>query len=119
MWEHTRPCEIISNTLPKSFNTRKIYSAAYPDEITGQGRRKPQVNKEIIDAINAGTLFVNYVGHGSPELWAHEVIFEKSVTLPQLKNDKYFFLCAATCDFGYFDIPNYQSAAEALLFLPN
>ncbi|MFZ1518321.1 MAG: type IX secretion system sortase PorU, partial [Ignavibacteriaceae bacterium] len=119
LWEHTRPCEIISNTLPKSFNTRKIYSAAYPDEITGQGRRKPQVNKEIIDAINAGTLFVNYVGHGSPELWAHEVIFEKSVTLPQLKNDKYFFLCAATCDFGYFDIPNYQSAAEALLFLPN
>ena len=68
---------------------------------------------------NQGTLFLNYFGHGSPELWAHEVIFEKSVVLPQLHNNKYFFLGAATCDFGYFDIPNYQSAAEAIMFLPN
>ena len=118
--EHTRPSEALVNSyFPKSFNFNKIYSAAYPDVITGQGRRKPQVNQAILDAINNGTLFLNYIGHGSPELWAHEVIFEKSVVLPQLKNDKYFFLCAATCDFGYFDIPNYKSAAEALMFLPN
>ncbi len=118
--EHTKPCEdLADNYFPGSFNFNKIYSAAYPDVITGQGRRKPEVNQAIIDAINSGTLFLNYIGHGSPELWAHEVIFEKSVVLPQLSNDKYFFLCAATCDFGYFDIPNYKSSAEALLFLPN
>ena len=120
LWEHTRPSENIANTyLPKFFDVQKIYSAAYPDVITGQGRRKPQVNQAIVDAINNGTLLINYIGHGSPELWAHEVILEKSVILPQMVNDKYFFLCAATCDFGYFDIPNYQSAAEAFLFLPN
>ncbi len=118
--EHTAPSENLANTyLPNSFDINKIYSAAYPDVLTGQGRRKPLVNQAIINAINDGTLFVNYIGHGSPELWAHEVIFEKSVTIPQLKNDKYFFLCAATCDFGYFDIPNFQSAAEAIMFLPN
>ena len=117
--EHTAPSETLSSLyFPKSFDIKKIYSAAYPDVITSQGRRKPEVNQAIIDAINQGTLFVNYIGHGSPELWAHEVIFEKSVVLPQLINDKYFFLCAATCDFGYFDIPNYQSAAEAIMFLP-
>jgi len=117
---HTAPSEnLVNSYFPKSFNFNKIYSAAYPDVITGQGRRKPDVNKAIIDAINEGTLFLNYFGHGSPELWAHEVIFEKSVVLPQLQNDKYFFLGAATCDFGYFDIPNYQSAAEAIMFLPN
>lgn len=118
--EHTAPSEVLSTSyFPKSFDIKKIYSAAYPDVITSQGRRKPEVNKAIIDAINQGTLFVNYIGHGSPELWAHEVIFEKSVVLPQLTNDNYFFLCAATCDFNYFDIPNYQSAAEAIMFLPN
>ncbi len=117
---HTAPSENLSNTyFPKSFDFNKIYSAAYPDVITGQGRRKPQVNQAIIDGINQGTLFLNYFGHGSPELWAHEIIFEKSVNLPQLLNDKFFFLLAATCDFGYFDIPNYQSSAEALMFLPN
>lgn len=120
--EHTAPSEILANNsqyFPKSFDINKIYSAAYPSVLTGMGRRKPLVNQAIIDAMNNGTLFVNYIGHGSPELWAHEVIFEKSVTIPQLKNDKYFFLCAATCDFGYFDIPNFQSAAEAMMFLPN
>lgn len=118
--EHTAPSESLATYyLPSSFDINKIYSAAYPDVITGQGRRKPEVNQAIIDAINNGTLFLNYIGHGSPELWAHEVIFEKSVVLPQLKNDKYFFLCAATCDFSYFDIPNYQSAGEALIMLPN
>ncbi len=117
---HTLPSENLSNIkFPKSFNFKKIYAAAYPDVITGQGRRKPDVNQAIVDAINEGTLFLNYFGHGSPELWADEHIFEKSVVLSQLKNDKYFFLGAATCDFGYFDIPNYQSGAEALMFLPN
>jgi hypothetical protein len=117
---HTIPSENLSNFyFPKSFNYNKIYSAAYPDVITGQGRRKPDVNKAIIDAMNNGSLLVNYFGHGSPELWADEHIFEKSVILPQLQNDKYFFLGAATCDFGYFDIPNYQSAAEAIMFLPH
>ncbi len=118
--EHTAPSENLANLyFPKSFDINKIYSAAYPDVLTGQGRRKPLVNQAIINAMNDGTLFLNYIGHGSPELWAHEVIFEKSVSIPQLKNDKYFFLCAATCDFGYFDIPNFQSAAEALVMLPN
>lgn len=118
--EHTAPSENLANIyFPKSFDINKIYSAAYPDVLTGQGRRKPLVNQAIINAINDGTLFLNYIGHGSPDLWAHEVIFEKSVSIPQLKNDKYFFLCAATCDFGYFDIPNFQSAAEALIMLPN
>lgn len=118
--EHTAPSENLANLyFPKSFDINKIYSAAYPDVLTGQGRRKPLVNQAIINAMNDGTLFLNYIGHGSPELWAHEVIFEKSVSIPQLKNDKYFFLCAATCDFGYFDIPNFQSAAEAMVMLPN
>ncbi len=118
--EHTNPSEILANSyIPGSFDLQKIYLAAYPVELTSAGRRKPTVNKAIIDAINAGTVIVNYIGHGSPELWAHEVVFEKNITIPQLVNDQYFFLTAATCDFGYFDIPNFQSAAEALVFKIN
>ena len=93
--------------------------AAYPVELTSAGRRMPTVNKAIIDAINNGTLILNYVGHGSPSLWAHEEVFVKSTTIPQLHNKKYFFLSAATCDFGYYDIPDFQSSAEELLFLKN
>lgn len=118
--EHTAPSETLSNNvLPPSFDLRKIYMASYPVEITGLGRRMPTVNQAIIDAINEGTLILNYVGHGSPTQWAQEDVFNKATSLPQLKNSRYFFLSAATCDFGYYDIPDNESAAEALLFLNN
>ena len=114
--EHTAPSEYLANyIIPSSYNLKKIYMAAYPVVITGMGRRMPEVNKAIIDAMNEGTLIFNYVGHGSPELWAHEVVFENSTTIPQLHNSRYFFLTAATCDFGYFDIPNTVSGAEELV----
>jgi len=116
--QHTAQSEALAdNNIPASFDLNKIYLADYPAIITGNGRRKPAVNAEIIKAINQGTLIVNYVGHGNPDVWAHEVVFDRTVTIPQLNNDKYFFLCAATCDFGNYDAPNYSSGAEDLVFL--
>jgi hypothetical protein len=116
--EHTAPTEWIANQiLPASFDINKLYLADYPIVITGAGRRKPQVNEDLVEAINNGTLLVNYIGHGNPEVWAHEVVFEKSVSIPQFNNSEYFFLAAATCDFAYYDIPNLQSGAEEMLLL--
>ncbi len=118
--EHTAPSESLAkNIIPPSFDIKKIYLADYPVVITGNGRRKPAANTDILKIMNQGTLLVNYIGHGNPDVWAHEYVFERSVTIPQLTNDKYFFLCAATCDFGYYDIPNFQSGAEEMLFLKN
>ncbi|MCU0364340.1 MAG: type IX secretion system sortase PorU [Ignavibacteriaceae bacterium] len=115
---HTAQSENLTITsIPASFDLKKIYLADYPAVITGNGRRKPAVNTEILKIMNQGTLMVNYVGHGNPDVWAHEFVFERGVAIPQLKNDKYFFLCAATCDFGIYDVPNYRSGAEDLLFL--
>ncbi len=116
--EHTAPSEdLAKNIIPPSFDIKKIYLADYPVVITGNGRRKPAANTDILKIMNQGTVLVNYIGHGNPDVWAHEYVFERSVTIPQLTNDKYFFLCAATCDFGYYDIPNFQSGAEEMLFL--
>jgi hypothetical protein len=117
---HTGQSENLSNIiLPKSLYQNKIYLVAYPTEYVGLGRRKPEVNKAIINSINDGTLLLNYIGHGSPELWAHENVFEKTTSMPQIKNDKYFFLTAATCDFGRYDDPSMQSSAEAMITLNN
>ena len=117
---HTSQSENLAQYhIPASFDLKKIYLADYPAVITGNGRRKPAVNTEIIEAVNQGTLILNYVGHGNPDVWAHEYVFERTVTIPQLDNDKYFFLCAATCDFGNFDAPNFSSGAEDLLLKKN
>ena len=115
---HTRQSERLdTDRIPKFMDRKKIYLAAYPTIQTGFGRRKPEVNQAIIDAINQGTLILNYIGHGNPEVWAHEYVFVQTSTIPSLKNDKYFFLTAATCDFGLYDDPSSESSVEDMLLL--
>lgn len=117
--DHHIQSEVLSaNFIPQTFDQRKIYLVTYPTIITGAGRRKPAVNQAIIDAINSGTLILNFIGHGNPDVWTHENVFLKDITIPQLKNDKYFFLTAATCDFGKFDVPDDPSATELMLSKP-
>lgn len=115
---HTRQSEtLIKDYVPPFMDVKKIYLAAYPTVQTGFGRRKPDVNEAIITAINQGTLILNYVGHGSPKLWAHEHVFTQTGTIPSIKNQDYFFLTAATCDFGLFDDPTYSSSVEDMYLL--
>lgn len=116
---HTAQTETLSRGLmstPRSFDKKKIYLIQYPTVETASGRRKPDVNKAIASAVNEGTLVLNFIGHGNPEVWTHEFVFEKAVSIPQFKNkNRLFFLSAATCDFGEYDNPSSQSSAELLL----
>jgi len=118
---HSPQSENLSrNDIPDYFSVNKIYMATYEPVLTGSGKRMPDVNKAIINSINEGNLILNYIGHGNPELWAHEVVFDRNISIPQIKNqNKYFFLVAATCSFGYYDIPNFRSAAEELVLKEN
>ena len=117
---HTRQSEQLSlNHIPKNFRRNKIYLSNYRTINTGLGRRKPDVNKAIMDAMNNGTLIFNFIGHGNPDVWTHERVFQRSVSIPQLKNKEYFFLTAATCDFGRYDDPNLQSGTEEMILMKN
>ena len=40
---------------------------------------KPEAEEAIIDAFNHGTLIVNFMGHGNPDVWAHEHVFKRSL----------------------------------------
>ncbi len=115
---HTRDSETLARSIiPSYFDQNKIYLAAYPIVNTGLGRRKPDVNVAIIDAVNNGTLILNFVGHGNRRTWAHERVFEREVTIPQFKNTEYFFMTAATCNFGEYDNPGVPSATEEMLLI--
>ncbi len=114
-WGFTSSSESLANqVIPQSYNFNKLYMAAFPVVITGAGKRMPAGNKAILKAMNEGTLIVNFIGHGAPYVWTDEYIFEQGVSIPQLHNDRYFLLTAATCDFGYFDDPAFVSGAEEL-----
>ncbi len=114
---HTLQTETLVNAhTPNSIERKKIYLAEYPTVITSTGRRKPDVNKAIVDQLNRGSLIINYIGHGNPEVWAHENVFEKETTIPKLQNkDRIFFVVAATCDFSRFDELGKESSAELLV----
>ncbi len=114
---HTYQSETLAkNYVPNAFELKKIYLIQYPTVESPGGRRKPDVNREIINSLNEGTLIMNFIGHGNPEVWTHEYVFEKSVTIPHLKNaNRLALISAATCDFGDYDKPANQSSMELLI----
>lgn len=105
--QHTDQSEQLANYYtPETINQIKLYLIAYPPIITSSGRRKPGVNRDIIKYWNEGCIAVNWVGHGAPDIWAHEYVFEKNVAIAQLNNVcKYPFVTVASCDFSKFDDP--------------
>ncbi|MBN1632546.1 MAG: type IX secretion system sortase PorU [Ignavibacteria bacterium] len=114
---HTDQCEVIAEIFtPKDFEKEKIYIVTYPTVITPQGRRKPGANVDIIKGWNDGRLVINYVGHGSTDLWAHEHVFVRDESIPQLTNkNKYPLLTIASCDLSRWDDPFLISAGEELV----
>jgi hypothetical protein len=116
---HTRQCESIAEIhTTKDFEKEKIYIVTYPAVITPQGRRKPGANADIIKGWNEGRLLINYTGHGSEDLWAHEHVFVKDESIPQMKNrGRYPLVTIASCDLARWDDPFLISAAEQLVFL--
>ncbi len=99
-----------------NFSIRKIYMEEYPITFSSSGRRRPDVRQAIIDQINAGTVLINYAGHGNPKVWAHENVFTIDDVRNQLSNgNKLTFIVAATCDWGRFEVAGEQSSAEEAL----
>ncbi|MBN2009624.1 type IX secretion system sortase PorU [candidate division KSB1 bacterium] len=121
--EHTTDTEqIINRVIPESFNINKIYLIDYPEVYTASitGIRKPAAQAAILDAINKGTLVINYIGHGRYDLWAHEVVLDMKTDLDKIQNgNKLALWVAATCYFGRFDNPDYESMSEELVIKPD
>ena len=111
---HTDQSERLAQSLSSNFQVRKIYLADYPYG-AGMGRQKPRVTADIVSAVNAGTLILNWIGHGAPQLWAHEDILKQETIQLFTNNDRLFFLTAATCDYQRFDNPNRRSGAEDMV----
>ena len=100
-------------TQNKSFmNVVKIHSDAYKQETSAGGNRYPQVNNELVNAIDNGALVVNYFGHGGEDGLAQERILFK----PNIEGLRNFYklncFVTVTCEFTKFDNPFRQTAGE-------
>jgi hypothetical protein len=113
---HTTQTEDLErNHVPRFMNRQKIYSIEYPFV----NRSKPAVNDAIVNTINDGTLIVNYVGHGNPDVWADERIFTRTGDLPRLRNSHMPLVFAASCAIGFFDDPRREAMGEEFITQAN
>jgi len=103
--------DIIKDRFPV-YNFDKIYLDAYQQTTGSGGQRYPQVNIDITNRIERGTLIWNFAGHGG-ELGLTQ---ERVVTIPEINawkniNNLTLFI-TATCEFSRFDNPELVSAGE-------
>ncbi|MEN8186827.1 MAG: type IX secretion system sortase PorU [Bacteroidota bacterium] len=105
-------------TNKPEFNIKRIYSDAFPQETSAGGERYPEVNTAIDNAIESGTLVIDYFGHGGADGWANERILE----IPQIQNWKNLntlpLLVTITCEFSRFDNPLRPTGGEYVFWNP-
>jgi len=94
------------------FNIKKIYADAHQQETSAGGERYPTVNDAITNAVETGTLVLDYFGHGGINGWANERILE----VPQIQSWNNYntlpLFITVTCEFSRFDNPLRPTAGE-------
>ncbi|MGB8658456.1 MAG: type IX secretion system sortase PorU [Candidatus Zixiibacteriota bacterium] len=111
---HTEDTEDLAKYhIPNGFNLSKIYLMEYPFDFNHE---KPGAEEAIISAFNSGSLIINYIGHGNPDVWAHERVFKRTQDIPRLNNKRKLPLVyAASCSIGLFFSPTSEGMAEEFL----
>jgi hypothetical protein len=110
--------ELIRSGIFPAINVNKIYAESF-ERVFLNGFRIPDAKAAVNAALNEGTLLFNYSGHGGPDGLAQEEIFTKLDAEALTNRDKLAIFVTATCSFGWWDLQNDQSGAEALLLNPN
>ena len=71
----------------------------------------------ILDAINAGTLWTNFIGHAASRTW--ELMFNNPDIDDLSNKGRYPFISSMTCHTGRFAEPNQDSFGEKFLLVPD
>lgn len=101
------------------FNVNKIYTDAYRQETSAGGSRYPKAKSDFLQAINAGALMVNYLGHGGEYGLAQERLLEMN-NIDELTNGNRLPMFAIiTCEFTRFDNTKEISGGERLFLKSN
>lgn len=96
----------LSALLPAGMGVEKIFRG---------DNAASAVHDQIINGINQGPLLVNFMGHGSVEVWTGAPILS-TLDAPALTNGKRLpVFLMMTCLNGYYQNPARESLAESLL----
>jgi hypothetical protein len=97
----------VAALLPQNMTVRQI--------LRGQN---PAARTDLLNLLNQGQLFVNYIGHGSTEIWKGNLLTSSDAS--DLTNSPYLpLLVSMTCLNGFFQDPASESMAETFLKAKN
>ena len=82
------------------------------------GRACPEVGRRIIQELDQGTMFTNYLGHGSYNRWAAEQLLINADFEKLSVDDRPSIILSWTCLDGYWFFPNRPSLTETALRRP-
>ena len=99
--------EIVGNLKAKStnWNHRKVYLDLFKASQTLTGATYPEVNKAIQESVQAGTLVLNYTGHGNYLRLSEEAVISKTEIQSWNNAGKLPIMVTASCDFAPYDQP--------------
>jgi hypothetical protein len=93
----------VRSLLPQEMTVREIFRG-----------QSPTARSELLAGLNQGQLLVNYIGHGSTQIWKGNLL--TSLDAWTLSNSPYLpFLVSMTCLNGFFQDPYSESLAETFL----
>ena len=120
--EHLNDADFLAENfierLHPNYLSQKIYLDLFPQISVPNGKRSPETNKNLREAIEKGALLVNYTGHGNVVSLAEEQILTVNEIQSWRNPDKLTFLLTATCEIGRYDDPRRTSGAEAAILHP-
>lgn len=94
--------------MDSGFDPQKLYMS-----------EKEDIHEDIMTAINDGVGLVNYVGHGSVEVWGDERVLKAEDAAALRNRGRFPIFTTFTCLNGYFNHPDVDALAETLLTAPN
>ncbi len=87
------------------YETQKLYMTENED-----------IHDAIISALNQGVGIINYIGHGSIQVWGDESVFETEDADTLINGERLPIFTTFTCLNGYFNHPEVDALAETLMW---
>ncbi|MCF7825510.1 MAG: type IX secretion system sortase PorU, partial [Candidatus Marinimicrobia bacterium] len=117
--EHINDTEGLAGIIPKSMHVNKVYLTEYPEVLDPNSPyiKKPKARDAFIQKLYNGTVLINYLGHGSPNVWAQEEVFTVSDLGLVKTGMRLPFWVAGTCDWAKYDDVNSSCVPEELMLM--
>lgn len=93
-------------------NYNRIYLDTYTLKYSGIGAVYPDAKRDMLNAIDDGVVYWNYIGHANPVFWGHENILTWQ-DMSGMRNKRLPVLYAATCEYARWDSDD-LSGGEAM-----